>query len=142
MAETERYDVEPIGIVTLLVGVLLLAGRGGFLVTPEATVAFYRRTLVEDPNLIRRFADMLVFLSLALLTVGRLSRPDHGDFTWVIEIMGWISAATAVWIHAEPSQYQRLLDSVLGMNEGRLRVLGVFGSVFGLWLVWSAFGFV
>ncbi len=128
----------PIVAVTLVLSLLYIFGRGGLLLTPEDTVAFYRRT-INDPRRLRLRGDLLVFMAIPVIVVARMSRPDHGSFTFVIEALGWMFAAVAVWLHAEPERYQRQVDRFLGASPAVHRSVGALGIAGGLFLAWGAF---
>ena len=50
----------------------------------------------------------------------------------MIECLGWIAAAGAVWIIAAPESYQRLAYSVFNAPDPVLRSIGVFSVALGL----------
>jgi hypothetical protein len=126
--------MEPIAIVTALVAVLYIVGRGGLAVAPTATAAFYRRQLA-NPRRIQIFGGLLVLIAAALVLTARQSRAAHGDITILLEVLGWLTAAGAVWVIAAPGPLRRLYSA----SDSTLRVFGIVNLIFGLCLGWVAF---
>ena len=69
----------------------------------------------------------------------RQPRAAHGDITILIEILGWLAAAAAVWVIAAPGPLRRLMGSFYSASDFTLRVFGIVNLVIGLCLGWVAF---
>ena len=131
--------MEPIAIVTAILAALYIVGRGPLLVAPGATVAVYRR-MFSTIGRIRVFGSVLVLLAVPLVVTARQGRAEHGDITILIEIMGWLAAAAAVFVIAAPRTLRRLKMSFWDVSDpGLLRAIGALNVAFGLFLGRVAF---
>ena len=133
--------MEPIAIVTAILAALYIVGRGPLLVAPAATVAVYRRLIFSTRGRIRIFGGLLVLIAVPLIVTAGQARAAHGDITILIEGMGWLAAAAAVWVIAAPGPFQRLAMSFWDAvsNPALLRAIGALNVAFGLGLGWVAF---
>ena len=132
--------MEPIAIVTAIIALLYILGRGPLLVAPAATVAAYER-LFSRSELIRIFGGLMGLLAVPAIVTARSAHLAHGDITYLIEFIGWLAAAVAVWAIAAPGSIQRLVLSFWGAVRNRtlLRVIGLINVAIGLALGWVAF---
>ena len=110
--------MDPIAIVTAFVGVLYIVGRGGHVVAPAATVAYYRR-LSSSPKRIRFSGILLLaFVALPLIVTARQARADKGEITIWIEGFGWIVTALMILFIAVPGWWCRFCELILGCKPG------------------------
>jgi len=131
--------MEPIVVVTAILGAMYIVGRGGLLLAPTETVAFYRRMYSTTKGM-RIGAAVLGFIAPALIITARQARATHGEITDVIQIIGWIAAVAAVWVIAAPSLWQRLFEKTLySASKPTLRAIGVLNLAVGLFFLWVAF---
>ena len=132
--------MEPIAIVTAILAALYIVGRGPLVVAPGATVAVYRR-MFSTTGRIRVFGSLLVPLAVALVVTARQARAEAGDITILVEVMGWLSAAAAVWVIVAPGTVQRFVTSFWDAvpSDSARRAIGALNIAFGLCLGWVAF---
>ncbi len=131
--------MEPVAIAAAFVAALYIAGKGPLLVAPAATAAFYRR-LLSTPVRIRIFGGLLVLLAVALIGTARQAHAAQGDITFLIEGLGWLSAAAGVWVIAAPKLWRRLMDWFYSSStDPALRAIGTLNIAIGLGLGWVAF---
>ena len=130
--------MEPIAIVTAFVAALYIVCRGPFVVAPAATAAFYRR-LFSTAGRVRIFGGLLVLLAAALIGTARQAHAAHGDITFLIEGLGWMAAAAAVWLIVAPGTWWRLADKFFSASNPSLRTIGVLNIAIGVGLGWVAF---
>ncbi len=132
--------MEPIAIVTAFVAALTIAGRGGLLFAPAATVDVYRR-MTSTLRRVRILGGvLLVLIAGPLIVTARQAHPDHADTTILLEGLGWIGAFAGGVLIAVPDLYQRFALSVFDKAaDPVLRALGAVNIAFGLFLGWVAF---
>ena len=132
--------MEPIAIVTAFVAVLVIAGRGGLLFAPAATVDRYRRMTSTLGRVRILGAVLLVLVASPLIVTARQAHPDHANTTILLEGLGWIGAFAVGVLIAVPDFYQRfaLMFFETAANPV-LRALGALNIAFGLYLGWVAF---
>ncbi len=131
--------MEPVAIVTAFVAALYIVCRGPFAVAPAATAAFYRRKL-STPGRVRVFGGLLVLLAAALIVTAREARATQGGLTILVEGLGWLAAAAALWVLAAPRSWQRLMDGFFSAPGPFLRVFGALNIAFGLF--WGLVAYV
>lgn len=131
--------MEPIAIVTALVGVAYIVGRVGHVVAPVSSVAYYRR-LVSSPGRIRLSGVLLfVLVAVPLIVTARQARDDKGDITIWIEGFGWIVATLMVFVIAAPGWWQRFANSYWDADPAQLWTHSLLKVTFGIFLCWVAF---
>ncbi len=132
--------MEPIAIVTVILAALYIVGRGPLVFAPAATVEVYRRMFATTGRT-RVFGAFLALLAVPLVITARLGRAELGDITILIEVMGWITAAAAVFVLVAPGTIKRLLMGFWDAVESHAarRAFGAVNIVFGVVLGWVAF---
>jgi uncharacterized protein YjeT (DUF2065 family) len=133
--------MEPVAIVTLFVGVLYLAGRGGYVIAPRATADFYRRTVFHTDGSVRAFGGaMLVLVAVPLLVTVRQAPVAVGIIVVILKALGWLAATAGIWVVATPGVCRRLADrKLIDASDSALRSIGLISVAFGLFLAWNAF---
>ncbi len=132
--------MEPIAIVTLILAALYIVGRGPLVFAPAATVEVYR-SMFATTRRTRVFGTFLALLAVPLVVTARLGRAEHGDITILIEVMGWLTAAAAVFVLVAPGTIKRLLMGFWDAVESHAarRAVGAINMAFGVVLGWVAF---
>ena len=83
--------MEPIAVVTAVLGAMYIVARGPLLVRPVETVAVYRR-MFGTPKRMRLFGALLgLFAAILVTTAIRAGAVDNG-LDILIQIVGWIAA--------------------------------------------------
>ena len=125
--------MEPIAIVTVILGAMYIVGRGPLLVAPQATVTVYR-SMFSTHGRTRVFGSVLALLAIALVVTARQARIEHGGVTIPVEVMGWLSGGGAAAVLFAPDTMARLVmgfwDSV-SSDSGR-RLFGAVNIAFGI----------
>ncbi len=132
--------MEPVAIVTLFVGALYVAGRGGYVIAPRATADFYRRTVFRTDGSVRVFGGaMLILVAVPLLGTVRNAPVAPDGILVILEVLGWLAAAAGLCVVAAPGVCRRLADrKLLDASDSVLRSIGVLSVAFGLFLGWNA----
>ncbi len=132
--------MEPIAIVTVILAALYIVGRGPLVFAPAATVEVYRRMFATTGRT-RVFGAFLALLAVPLVITARLGRAEHGDITILIEVMGWITAAAAVFVLVAPGTIKRLVIGFWDAVESHAarRAFGAVNIALGVVLGWVAF---
>lgn len=132
--------MQPLAVVTLFLGTMYVAGRGGFALAPRSTASFYRRTLCASERRMRLLGAFLL-LSVAVplvVTVRGASGPEA--LLALLQILGWVSAVVSVSMLAAPDVLRRFVsERLLGASDSFLRIRGILGVGFGGFLNWAAF---
>ena len=66
-----------VGIVTIALGVLVVFSRGALLVTPEATLRWFKETIASNSRL-RTLGGFMVTLGAAMIWAGRPTAANLG----------------------------------------------------------------
>lgn len=122
-----------LGVVTALLGVLIILARFPLIVAPDATLRLYRR-LIATPTGVRGLGLLLAVVAVALIAAssggGRL-------FAQLMGALGWLLAALSGFLLIFPTVYQRLASSILsGISDPlTLRAIGALGVGIGAGLL-------
>jgi hypothetical protein len=129
----------PIAIVTCVVGVLYIVGRGPHVFAPVATIAYYRR-VCSSPERIRLLGVLiLAFVAVPLIVTARQTHAEKGDITIRIEAFGWIVTALMIAIVASPRWWHRFANAYWDSDPARLWLHSLIKVSFGFFLCWVAF---
>jgi len=131
--------MEPVAIVTALLGALYIVGRGPLIVAPGRTVAFYRR-LFSTPVRIRPFGGFFLLFGVAMVETASEAPAALVDTTSWIEGFGWFVALVTAALLVVPGLFQKLVYSFWDATSNRaIRSFGVLSVAFGLFLCSVAF---
>ena len=132
--------MEPIVIVALFVGVLYVAGRGGYVIAPKAIAGFYRRTVFGSDGRVRALGGaLLVLVAVPLLVTVRQAPAAPGGILVALNVLGWLAAGASLWVVVAPGLCRRLANrKLLHASDLALRSIGVLSVAFGLFLGWNA----
>ena len=133
--------MEPVAVVTAFVAALYVVARGGLVIAPKATAAFYRRTIFATDARVRLLGiGLLVLAAVPLVVTTRQAPPAQGSILILLQGLGWITAAVSVWLIAAPGLGRRLVaERLLRAPNSVLQIRGALGVAFGLFLGWAAF---
>ena len=128
--------MDPVSILYVLLGILIIAGRGPLVFAPRASLRFIDRLISSDTRL------RAVALFLALLAVPLVVFPGgEGVAAGFLRALGWLFAATTLWLLAAPDSYRRLARGVIGyfersVDEAIVRIIGLVAVAIGVALIY------
>ncbi len=123
--------MDPLSILCILVGILIIAFRAPLIFAPSATLRLFGRLISTDAG-IRGVGLVIAPLAVALVVLARGERPAVG----ILQALGWLFAAAILWLLAAPSSYRRLARGVLGYFESSVdaaivRIIGLVAVSIG-----------
>lgn len=129
--------MEPLALLCILLGVLIVAVRAPLVFSPRATLRAYAALLSSVAG-IRGVGVLLGLLALPLVVLAQ----DAGSLVGVLQALGWIFAFAALWLLLAPGMYRRLALPVLGFFESSIdmaivRFVGVGATAIGLALIYA-----
>jgi hypothetical protein len=132
---TGRKVVEPLSIVIVLIGVLIIATRGPLIFAPNRTLKFYTKLLSTNKR-VRAMAVLFAPLGVAVIAVFDGER----EMDKVVRLIGWIWVAATLWLLAAPDSYRHYADRFLhfietSVDEAILRMIGVAAVAIGISLI-------
>jgi uncharacterized protein YjeT (DUF2065 family) len=124
-------------LICIIVGSLIIVGRGPLVIAPAATLAFYRRLFATDLQ-VRVFGVFLLALGAGFAAAGRAATGVVGE----IALIG--GAAVALFALAAmlafPAWMRSFADGVFdvasAMDSASLRVMGVLAVLIGAALIY------
>ncbi len=128
--------MDPLSGLCVLIGTLIIAGRGPMIFAPTATLRFFNRLLSTDAR-IRGSGVVLAPLAVATIALP----PGEGEVAGILRVLGWLWAAASLWLLVAPSSYRRFAGGVLGyfessVDEAVIRMLGVVAVAIGVALIY------
>ena len=122
-----------LALVSILLGLLIIATRGPLIFAPEGTQRVFL-SMIETPARVRVLGCFLLLIGLGAL--GGASG-GYGTLSTVISVIGWFMLGGGVFVLILPAVYQRFAQSVLeAFDASTLRVLGVLGVGIGALFVY------
>jgi len=123
--------VDPLSILCVLIGILIIATRGPMLFAPSATLRFFQRLISSDAR-IRGIGVLIAPLAVALIALPL----GEGVAAGILRALGWIWAAATLWLIAAPNSYRRLARGVLtyfesSADEAVVRIIGLVAVAIG-----------
>lgn len=120
-------------IVTVVVGLLIIAVRGPLIFAPAATRGVYLQ-LLATPTRVRGLASFLGLLGLVMVAA---ARGGHDVAAVVITVLGWIMLGGGVFLMVLPGLYREIAETMLEAvnHPTALRAIGVLGVGIGVILV-------
>lgn len=118
----------------ILVGILILVSRGPLLIWPTETIETYERFLRSGWTRILGLVPLGLGAGLLLLPFG--PNAPHA----LLEALGWIGLAAAIFLLAAPQAFRALALSVFDFSKRRLsrrslRLVGALAVLIGLTLI-------
>ncbi len=128
--------MEPLSMLCVLIGILIIAVRAPMVFAPSATLRFFDRLISTDTG-IRGIGLVIAPRGLALVVLAR----GEGSPAGVLHALGWLFAAATLWLLAAPGSYRRLARGVLGYIESSVdmaivRILGLVAVAIGVALIY------
>ena len=128
--------MDPLSVLCVLIGTLIIAGRGPMIFAPRATLRFFSRLLSTDAR-IRGIGVVLAPLAVATIALPL----GEGEVAGILRVLGWLWAAASLWLLVAPSSYRRFAGGVLeyfetSVDEEVIRVLGVVVVAIGVALIY------
>ncbi len=128
--------MDPLSTLCVLIGALIIAGRGPMIFAPAATLRF-SITLVSTDARIRGGAVVLTGLAVASIALPL----GEGEVAGILRFFGWVWAATALWMLAAPSSFRYLVGGVIGyfensVDKATVRMIGVVSVALGVALIY------
>ena len=128
--------MDPLSTLCVLIGALIIAGRGPMIFAPVATLRFANTLLSTDAR-IRGSAVVPTALAVAILALPL----GAGEVAGILRFLGWAWAATALWMLASPDSFRYLVGGVTGYFESSvdgavLRMIGVVSVALGVALIY------
>ncbi len=127
-----------LAIVSIILGVFIIAIRSPLILLPETTMIFYRK-LTANKKRIRILGTFMAMLSFAMI-----SSAQHSDqvAASIISIFGWFIVLIAVpFLLIFPSFYKLLAEFVFEIidNSIILRSMGFIGTAMGIFFIYLGF---
>ena len=100
--------LDPLSVLCVLLGSLILAGRGPLIFAPTATLRFFRKFLATDAR-IRASAVVPAPLAAASIVLPL----GEGEVAGILRAFGWLWAAVSLWLLAAPDSYRRIAGGII-----------------------------
>ena len=128
--------MDPVSTICVLIGALIIAGRGPMVFAPMATLRFANTLLSTDAR-IRGIAVVLTPLAVALIALPL----GEGKVAGILRFFGWLWAAAALWLLAAPGSDRRFAGGVVSyfessVDEAVVRMIGVVAVAIGVALIY------
>ncbi len=129
--------MNPVGIVTIALGVLVVCYRGTMLVSPAPILRWFKETVASNGQL-RTFGSFLVTLGAAMAWAG--ASEDSGLATF-LTVFGWgLLGLSALALVLFPGIYRAMANAFLPSDtSGRLfwwRFRGLAGTLGGVLVIY------
>ena len=128
--------MDPLSVVCVVIGILIIATRGPMVFAPTATLRVFDRLISTDSR-IRGFGVVL-----APFAVGLIALPlGEGASVEILRALGWTWAAVTLWLLFAPGSYRRFARGVLNffessMDESIVRIIGLVAVTIGVALIY------
>ena len=124
--------MEPVGIVSIVLGVLTVCARGFLVVTPEATLRWLQR-LIRSNSRMRTLGAFVVTLGVVMVWAGN---SEDSGLASVLSFAGWAFVGTStLLLMLFPGAYRAIAREFLPSDPGgRLvawRLRGLIGVLVG-----------
>ena len=127
--------MDPLSILCILIGLLIIVSRGPMIFAPQGTLRFYHDLVSTDAR-VRWIAVGIAALAAALVALPL----GEGAMAGILRFLGWLWVAAAVWLLVQPSQYRSVAGGVVGFlehstDEAVVRLIGVLAVGLGIALI-------
>ena len=128
--------MDPLSILCILIGILIIAVRAPMIFAPTATLRFFGRLISTDAG-IRGIGLVIAPLAVALVVLAR----GEGLAAGILHALGWLFAAATLWLLAAPDSYRRLARGVLDFFESSVdpaivRIIGLVAVATGVAIIY------
>ncbi len=128
--------MDPLSILCVLLGTLIIAGRAPMVFAPAAVLRFNKKLLSTDART-RGFAVVLTPLAVAVIALPL----GEGAVAGFLRVVGWVWAAAALWVLASPGSFRRLVGGVLdyfesSVDEAVVRMIAAVAVAIGVALIY------
>lgn len=126
-----------VGIVSIVLGVLILFSRGPSLVAPARFLAWFRN-LVSTNRGLRRLGAPILVLGLTMIWAGA---SEESGLANVLVIVGFAFVGTSmVLLLLFPSAYRAMIESLIPEDTSGvlnfIRLKGLVGTIIGVFFVY------
>ena len=121
-----------LAIVSIIIGILLIIGRGPLIFAPAATLRVIRKIVNKKSNL-RLLGIPTSLLGVTMITS---SLNSNQPFTLIILIPGCLILLAGLSEIFITSSIQRIAIYIWSMSEMKARVLGLFSVVLGVGFIY------
>lgn len=133
--------MEPISIVLAYLAVFYIVLRAPYLFAPEAAVDYERRLIYATARRLRIVGVWILALyGVPLIVAVRHSSTVGGEAAFWLDVLGWLTVASSLWLIAAPASVKWLMDWFwAALSPALLRATGAVSVAFGLFLAWAAY---
>ena len=129
-----------LSIFCIVLGILIIVGRGPLIFAPSATLRAYDRLFLSTNTRLRAFAVVIAALAMTLLLIPF----GDGSLAGFLNAVGWVMAAVALGILVFPDVPRKVARASVSFFENEVddavvRVLGLLAVVFGFALIYIGF---
>ncbi len=127
--------MEPVSVLSVLIGILIIVTRGPMVFAPTATLRVLRK-LVSTDRRVRGLALAVAPLALALVALPL----GEGGLAAILRIFGWLWGSAAIWLLVTPGSYRSVVRVVLDFfersGETTVRAMGIVAVGLGVALIY------
>ena len=129
--------MDSLSIICIVIGCVAILRRGPLIFAPRVTLRFYDKCLLSTTSRFRVVGVVFATLAMALL----LSGSKEGVVAVLLHTLGWCVATVAFLFVVLPNVFRGFIQTMLGyiersVDERVIRVVGFFGVVFGLAMIY------
>lgn len=126
-----------VGVVSIVVGVVVVCGRGALLVAPAATLHWFEDAIATNGRT-RALGALILTLGAAMIWAGA---SDHSGLATILWVFGWVVAGiSTLALVLFPAVYRAIAKAVLpSTTDGdlfRWRFVGLVGVFIGGLLIY------
>ncbi len=128
--------MDPLSILCVLIGALIIVGRGPLIFAPTATLRFVNKLVSTDART-RGIAIVLAPLAVALIALPL----GEGAVAGILVALGWLWAASTLWMLAAPGSFRLFTSGMISffessVDEAIVRMIGVASVAVGVALIY------
>ncbi len=128
--------MDPLSTICVLIGAVIIAGRGPLIFAPAATLRFANTLLSTDAR-VRGSAVVPTALAVAIIALPL----GAGEVAGILRFFGWVWAASALWMLSSPDSFRYVAGGVTNyfessVDEAIIRMIGVAFVALGVALIY------